>query len=229
MEFTEKSIYDAPIPIERDFESITIGWSPIKNATSYLLQMKKENDLEWITLSSSLSNNIIRKKNLDISNCYRFRYKPNFNDIWSNESIALSVLDKSYMKQSSPPQLLSKDTQSITLKWDDCNSNEGYNLRYRIDNDINWNHIESTITGLSVRKKGLLPGKSYYFSIKPLNGYDWSSSSSNLSVVVYSHWLQQNFPSQLLSKNGLVKSEDAIGGKVLAIYFSGIFYYLIKF
>jgi thiol-disulfide isomerase/thioredoxin len=220
MEFVEKSIYDSPIPIEKDFESITIGWLVIPNATSYILQMKKEDDIEWTTLSTSLTNNIIRKKNLDISNRYYFRYKPKFGNLWSNESIGLTVLDKSFMKQSLPPQLLSRDNQSITLKWDDYNSIEGYNLRYRVDNDINWNLIESTIHGLSVRKKGLISGKCYYFALRPLsNGYDWSPST-NLSVVNYSPWLQQNFPSQLLSKNGLVRSEEMLAGKVLGIYFS---------
>ena len=225
-----------PVVIERDYDSITIGWHTTTTATSkplkYELQMK-EGDKEWLTLTSSLSNNIIRKKNCNQLYQYSFRYKinddSNDDSTWSNESIPVTVLDKTTILMN-PPTLLSKDNNSITLQWDSINNNnDGYYLRYRIDNDINWNNINTPIKSLSVRKKGLVNGKSYYFSIKPVNDtindssssrYEWSCSSSKLTVASLSVWVQNNMSIQLLSKQGLVKTDDAISGKVLAVYFS---------
>ena len=241
MEFISREM---PVVIERDYDSITIGW-PISTATSkpikYELQMK-EGDNEWLTLSSSLSNNIIRKKNCNQIYQYSFRYKinddSNDDSTWSNESIPVTVLDKTAIVLMNPPTLLSKDNNSITLQWDNISNNnndDGYYLRYRIDNDINWININTPIKSLSVRKKGLLHGKSYYFSIKPVNNivndssssssssssrYEWSCSSSKLTVASLSLWVQNNISIQLLSKQGLVKTDDAISGKVLAVYFS---------
>jgi hypothetical protein len=238
MEFISREM---PVVIERDYDSITIGWPITTTTTSkpikYELQMK-EGDKEWQTLSSSLSNNIIRKKNCNQIYQYSFRYKinddSNDDSTWSNESIPVTVLDKTTIVLMNPPTLLSKDNNSITLQWDNINNNndsDGYYLRYRIDNDINWININTPIKSLSVRKKGLLHGKSYYFSIKPVNDtvndssssssrYEWSCSSSKLTVASLSVWVQNNISIQLLSKQGLVKTDDAISGKFLAVYFS---------
>jgi len=242
MEFISREM---PVVIERDYDSITIGWPTPTITTSttsikYELQMK-EGEKEWQTLSSSLSNNIIRKKNCNQIYQYSFRYKinddSNDDSTWSNESIPVTVLDKTTIVLMNPPTLLSKDNNSITLQWDNINNNnnndnDGYYLRYRIDNDINWININTPIKSLSVRKKGLLQGKSYYFSIKPVNDtvndtvnvsssrYEWSCSSSKLTVASLSVWVQNNIPIQLLSKQGLLKTDDAISGKVLAVYFS---------
>jgi hypothetical protein len=234
------SNFESPIVIEKDYESITIGWgittffnypNRTKTNTIYELQMK-EDDKEWISLSTSLSNNIIRKKNLSSLHQYSFRYRSSDDGItyvsWSNASIPTTVLDKT-IKQMTPPTLLSKDANSITLKWDNntvTTSNDGYRLRYRIDTDITWHNIDSIIKGSSVKKKGLLPGKSYYFSIKPNDdAYEWSCSSTKLTVAIYSNWMMANISSQLVSKNGLVTSSDAICGKVVAIYFSASWYH----
>ena len=238
MEFISREM---PVVIERDNDSITIGWSTPTTTSKqikYELQMK-EGDKEWQTLSSSLSNNIIRKKNCNQIYQYSFRYKinddSNDDSTWSNESIPVTVLDKTTIVLMNTPTLLSKDNNSITLQWDNININndsDGYYLRYRIDNDINWININTPIKSLSVRKKGLLHGKSYYFSIKPVNDtvndsssssssrYEWSCSSSKLTVASLSVWVQNNMAIQLLSKQGLVKTDDAISGKVLAVYFS---------
>ena len=71
---------------------------------------------------------------------------------WSNASIPTTVLDKT-IKQMTPPTLLSKDANSITLKWDNntvTTSNDGYRLRYRIDTDITWHNIDSIIIAIHI-------------------------------------------------------------------------------
>lgn len=226
-------MFPRAIILEKDYDSLTISWgknymfalditNPRPPAT-YELQMSEDSG-EWVSLSTSLSTNIIKKKNLTTLHQYTFKYRSSCDGInmdWSTPSVPTTVLDRT-VKQMTPPVMLSRDTGSIALKWDEIpDNNDGYRLRYRVDSDITWHNIDTIIKGITVKKKGLKSGVSYYFSIKPNNdAYEWSCSSSKLTVTTYSPWMINNISSQLLSKNGLISSSDAIGGKVIAIYFS---------
>ena len=54
---------NAPILVECDHSSITVGWESNLNSV-YELEMKENDEIVWKSLSNKLSQNTIRKKNL---------------------------------------------------------------------------------------------------------------------------------------------------------------------
>ena len=54
---------NAPILVECDNSSITVGWESNLNSV-YELEMKENDEIVWKSLSNKLSQNTIRKKNL---------------------------------------------------------------------------------------------------------------------------------------------------------------------
>lgn len=143
---------------------------------------------------------------------------------YSQPSDEFFVISSEY-KMISPPVLISKDSSSITIKWDDIKLNNGYMLRYRDESSCeSWIYVDSIIRNNSVKKKGLEKGKVYYFSVKPIVDtveYAYSLSSTGLQVAVLSEFLRNLFPTKLQSKiSGLSYTQELLAGKIIGVYFS---------
>jgi len=215
---------ECPVLIEADHSSLFVGWSRVDTALQYELEMKT-GDGEWVSLSSSIKSNAIRKKNLTSEVSYTFRIRAQFPsgwDVFSGPSEAMHVLT-SDVSAIGPPTLKTKDASSVTVEWEvPEKSVDGYALRYREENSVTWNYVDAVIHSNIARKKGLQPRVAYCFSVKPLgDGWAYSKSSQPFSVSEMSQFMKNLFPSTLLSKgNVAVNTADALAGKVVGVYFS---------
>ena len=76
--------------------------------------------------------------------------------------------------QIAPPIVLARDTASVTLQWSEptgeaqTSALEGYRLRYRAEEDLQWTHVPTLLKNTQVRKKGLVAGVNFYFSVLPV-------------------------------------------------------------
>ncbi len=247
----------SPVCLERDTTSITLIWESVKvNGTgtvTYELQISEaereraHQDSAWTTfktLSSILSTNSVRKKNLLSSLCYKFRirYKTIVGSIitqsdFSDSSKSCETLESGVIVLE-PPVIVSKDSESVTLKWQDAITQEngtvikieGAKLRYRLENVDNWSDIGGgkLITGNQVKKKNLLQKQGYHFSLLPVfaeDGKDLRVSWSLSTPVVFLSSISENMarlmPTQLRKGTTLIDAKDALADKsVILIYFS---------
>lgn len=134
-----------------------------------------------------------------------------------------------------PPTLQARDATSISIIWHkpaSIDGLEGYKVRYRRDKDLEWLPLSDTVHIIKdngVKKKNLIEGDGYFFSIIPVystegSTWSWSSSSQKLTPAAFSlsPFLSNLFPPTLLSKKGqkTIATAEALGGKVVALYFS---------
>ena len=90
-------------------------------------------------------------------------------------------------------------------------------------------HVSAVIRGITARKKGLNSSESYLFSVKPINveHFEFSVSSAPFALQLLSPFMTSLLPRELLAKKTAssssfqtVPTADALGGKVVAVYFS---------
>lgn len=233
-----------PIIIEVDYNSVLLGWNKINSSIEYELQLlikeknenerielNIENEEEWKTLSSTIKGTTIRKKNLEENKIYFFRIRSHFNDGWDmfSEPTIVQVIP-SHIKLLDPPILKSRDNVSITVEWEPVDNVEGYKLRYREEDNLDWHYVDSIIHSNIAKKKGLHPDISYYFSIMPIsssngNNDEWQYSRSSLPISLLqfqlSPFISNLFPKELLGpKRSIHNTAEALSGKVIAVYFS---------
>lgn len=223
-----------PSMLDRDHESVTIAWEPNPEATVYEVQMMErheESSPEWSTLSSSFKNHFLRKKNLRPGVGYQFRVRAqNAEGEWSKfttPSDAFYVLnpDVSVMK---PPTFMVHDGASITIQWEEVEGAEGYHLRWRKEENLQWTTVETVIRATHAKKNGLGPGH-YYFSVMPLTSdersWSYSSPGGPFKVASLNPNIARYFPTTLLTKvkgstPTSVSTVTALAGKILLVYFS---------
>jgi thiol-disulfide isomerase/thioredoxin len=225
---------EPPVLLERDESSVTVAWEVPDDfrsgTTCFELHMQQEGE-DWKSLSDRITGTSVRKKNLSADYDYRFRIrsKPSTTGEWSEfsgPSEPMRVLSPD-VKICAPPVLHSRDTTSLTLRWSEVPGAEGYLLRYRKENCTKWEYISSTISGNTAKKKNLESGVAYFFAVRPVvpseSDYEFSLSSSALSVAVLHKYYRDLLPPTLLSSrssSGKVNTADALAGKTVAIYFS---------
>lgn len=227
----------APVLIERDHNSLTIGWPSISSIKCYEVQMccssssSSVDEDVWQVLSSTVKNHILRKKHLQDGIGYRFRYRVLSNeDVWSSisdPSEIMTVLASDFNLMKSPT-LAASDGSSITVNWEPVPDAEGYAIRFRKDDSIEWKKIETVIKGTVVRKKGLESNCNYLFSVLPIGeslvNWSYSPSTLPLHVAAVAAFYQNLLPSTLLHHaNGKTCSfplTEAVAGKVIGFYFS---------
>jgi thiol-disulfide isomerase/thioredoxin len=220
---------DAPFLLERDHNSVTIAWLDVDSKTAKTFELEICEEGDWRSLSKSISTTSVRKKNLKqaIPYLFRVRSQTKGSTTWSPFSISsdpVTVLPAT-TKLLEPPTLRSKDSQSLTVQWTDDTSRDGYSLRYRTETNNEWQVIASVLQDKVVRKKGLLPGCHYFFSVRPVGGsedYDYSLSSLPFTVPQLSQYLSNLLPAALHTPQWpkLTPTADLLAGKVVAVYFS---------
>ena len=93
-------------------------------------------------------------------------------------SLSMQVLSPS-ISQLAAPTLLSRDATSVTVQWTPPETEtEGYRLRYRAEDSLEWTYVDTVLQNTQVKKKGLAAGVNYYFSVLPVILPASSSSSS---------------------------------------------------
>jgi thiol-disulfide isomerase/thioredoxin len=218
---------EAPFLIERDHNSVLLGWQRVESSLEYELQMKTELEEEWRTLSASIKGTTIRKKNLEDDKIYQFRIRAHLREGWDmfSSEIAVRVVP-SQVCMLEAPALKAQDGSSITVEWEPVEGVEGYRMRYREEENVDWHYVDSVIHSNIAKKKGLRLGVGYYFSVLPIGGerqWEYSRSSAPLHLLncQLSPFLSNLFPNQLLGpKRSFVATADALANKVVAVYFS---------
>lgn len=220
---------DRPTMLERNHNSITIAWKTLEESKGQrVFNLEIFDNGIWNSLSSTLRVTSIRKKNLEQTKDYRFRVRSKESDSteWCNfseESSLMSVIPRE-IKLVDPPILISRDSQSITIRWTEV-IGEGYKIRFRAATDHVWQHVNSVVKDNVVKKKGLKAGTNYHFSVCPVgcpDKFDYSISSSPFTVQILSQYLTNLLPATLRTPNRSLQipTVEALAGKVLAIYFS---------
>jgi thiol-disulfide isomerase/thioredoxin len=124
------------------------------------------------------------------------------------------------------PRLVTRDATSISIRWDKVEQASGFRVRFRREDDPEWSPLSSTMAVLSgemVRKKNLVTGTGYFFSVQPVTESEWSWSPASerlVPEVSLSPFMTQLFPSTLVSKSGTIRTAEALQGKVVGVYFS---------
>lgn len=219
------------VQLDRDHESVTVAWEPVKDAVQYEVQLlcrKGEEEPEWTSLTSTFKANFLRKKNLENGVGYQFRLRAlNAAGEWSDfspASDAFYTLPIDFLALA-PPRFTEHDGASITVTWDEVEGAEGYRLRWRKDEDVAWTTVESVIKNHKAKKNGLGPG-SYYFSVLPLTGdercWGYSASGGPFKVAGLHPGIARYLPTTLLTKGGAstVATSTLLAGKIVAFYFS---------
>lgn len=220
--------------LDRDHESVTIVWDPNPEAVVYEIQMMErheESEQEWAVLSSSFKNHFLRKKNLKEGVGYQFRVRcQNAKGDWSDPSRpsdAFYVLN-SDVHVMKAPTFMDHDGASITIQWDEVEGAEGYYLRWRKEENLQWTTVETVIRATHAKKNGLGPGH-YYFSVMPVTNdernWSYSSPGGPFKIATLHPTMARYFPATLLSKAkssapSLVPSVSLLAGKVVLVYFS---------
>mmetsp|Transcript_1141 Transcript_1141/g.703 ORF Transcript_1141/g.703 Transcript_1141/m.703 type:complete len:347 (+) Transcript_1141:36-1076(+) len=223
-----------PTLLDRDHESVTIAWEPNPAAITYEIQMlerSEESEVEWIVLSSSFKNHFLRKKNLREGVGYQFKIRcQDSAGEWSKFTLpsdAYYVLNAE-VSVMNPPTFMSHDGSSITIQWEPVEGAEGYHLRWRKEENLQWTTVESVIRSTNAKKNGLGSGR-YYFSVMPLLNNDsaWSYSSPGgpFKVAELNSSMARYFPGHLLSKAKgsspvSVPTSNLLAGKITLVYFS---------
>ena len=218
--------------IERDAGSVTVGWQVVAGATAYELQMCTGSDCsdgDYKTLAASLKATYARKKNL-VAGCtytFRVRAKGPGDDAWSPYSAAsvpLTVVPATTKQVAVPPRLSGRDSVSVSMAWEPVTGATGYRVRYRREDEPTWEFVATTVVNAAVKKKNLLPGVRYIFSVQPVveGGEEWeySTGSAAVGVAVLSPQLARILPRTLRTKTGTITTADALAGKVVLFYFS---------
>ena len=192
------------------------------------MEIKDEAEDSWRSLSASLSTSYARKKNLIAGQKYLFRVraKKGPSEPWSAysaESVPLTVLPVATKQAAAPPRLSARDSVSVSMQWDPVPGATGYRVRFRRDDQPTWDYITATVTNAAVKKKNLLPGTKYIFSVAPVvPGEEWEYGlgSTAVGVAVLSQHLVKILPRTLKTKTGSIATSDALAGKVVCFYFS---------
>jgi thiol-disulfide isomerase/thioredoxin len=239
-----KVLVNAPTLLERSGNSITVVWEPLEGKNKvYELQIlelgesvDEEPEEAYRTLTKTLAMNIAKKKNLISGQRYRFRirYYDNNDACHSGYSLpsdALSVVCDP-LSQLDPPTLRPAEADSLIISWCKPDGNaDGYQLRYRQDDQIEWTMIGSgkTLTGNEVKKKNLAQKHEYFFSVRPIissesdgnRSYEWSASASGTPQVEFAPGIARVFPKTLVRKSmDTVQTRDALADKAILLYFS---------
>jgi thiol-disulfide isomerase/thioredoxin len=222
---------NSPVIIELDHHSVLLGWSQVADAIKYELEMSTDLSSEenWKSLSANIKSTTIRKKNLEPTHTYYFRVRPCTSvgwDLYSSPSVAVHILPDS-VKQMKSPYMKLNDSISVTITWETISDASGYQIRYRPESSVEWTEISALVQGNVVRKKNLNVGVSYVFAIKPVGTVDqweYSLSSSPMTVATLSDFLRNLFPHTLLCKDASsvtpVETSVALSNKVIGVYFS---------
>jgi hypothetical protein len=148
----------------------------------------------------------------------------------------VQVLDASVL-QIAAPTLLARDTTSVTVQWSPPSDTEpeGYRLRYRAEDSLDWTYVDTTLKNTQVKKKSLEVGVNYYFSVLPVLSvqttrsstassvfdadttttpsesstsstlFEYSPQSLPLQVQQFSSFMKNLFPDKLVARDGSTK------------------------
>jgi thiol-disulfide isomerase/thioredoxin len=249
VEAAEHSFIDewqrGPAPPQIDdvgVDTVTIFWNPVPGASHYELQRKKvggggdggvEQDSSttsssWTTLTTALSGTVVKKRRLEPSTTYLFRYRAHDNrggceSPFSSPSDGVTTLFIDVVRPT-PPKLIQRDSTSLTVGWE--SNGDLFDLQLRACSSsvpLPWTHV-ATVSSRAVKKKGLTPKTKYEFRVRSSSSSSspWSAPSSVLTTSPSFNPFKQLLGGTLINQQSKVLSiDDALQQKkIVMLYFS---------
>ena len=127
--------------VSSTYNSITVSWNSVSNASGYVVQYRKTNDSTWLTtatLSPSLTSYTL--DGLDVRTPYIVRMYAKGTGAYLDSSYSDAITCSTLSQQLATPNLtVSNSTQtSITVAWDAIANASGYTLQYKKSTGSIW-------------------------------------------------------------------------------------------
>lgn len=174
--------------IDARTDSLTITWKKIKEAKRYVLEFKKsdeEDDSCWTVLSSKLTTEQAKKKNLVPDCAYYFRVSPllsNDDDgaigCWITHDEPFRTLSTTTMTTddagrmiTEAPKVSATGNQSLLISWNEPTTTAPTTTKYELQMRENnggetWKTLSSSLSGTEVKKKNLASKSGYQFRVR---------------------------------------------------------------
>ena len=163
--------------------SISLSWSAVANAKSYVLQYKLSTSSSWsseISLSSSKTSHTLT--GLKASTKYDFRLRAVGNGTTTFDSTfgTTSGTTKSAAQQLAAPQptVVEVGSNSIKLSWKAVSGAKSYSIEYKLSTSSSWTTVSAGATATSKTLTGLTRGGKYNLRMRALgDGVNYKTSS----------------------------------------------------
>eukprot|EP00298_Acanthocystis_sp_HF-20_P028960 c7823_g1_i1.p1 GENE.c7823_g1_i1~~c7823_g1_i1.p1 ORF type:complete len:342 (-),score=142.18 c7823_g1_i1:170-1195(-) len=215
----------APYLFDQGEEFVIVQWTSLGSGHEYEMQWKESSSQDWTTVSSILSNSVVKKKGLSSGKQYQFRVRARVtNGGWSEfspSSEPISPLLDSKNQRMEPPTLVEAAYNSVTLTWNPANQASLYQLQYRGE-DSAWVTAQNKTSENKLTCDGLSSGKKYQFRVRPEypTGWDnYSSPSDFFLTISASPFFHELLGETLIDSNGNQYGVDILADKLVGIYF----------
>lgn len=170
---------------DTDFDSVTLQWSEVQNATTYLVQRSTSASFSSPTEVASTPGQLSQiMDGLNIATTYFFRVRPNANSTEGTWSNTISATTKSIAKPVCSST--ANSNSQITTTWNSVANATSYNFRYSTSPSMTSPTTTNNLSTTSRVVTGLSTGVTYYFQVMAVNSsYDsgWSVTCSATTFV----------------------------------------------
>mmetsp|Transcript_891 Transcript_891/g.1912 ORF Transcript_891/g.1912 Transcript_891/m.1912 type:complete len:340 (+) Transcript_891:57-1076(+) len=223
-------------------DSLTITWPAIPGAKRYRLELKTSADEQFRELSSTLTHEQAKKKNLIPEQPYMFRVAPVLESVnetlgsWITHDEAFRTISKTQDgKSMEAPTASVGGNHALVVSWKPAKevTDGQYELQMRENKGgETWKTIAASLSGTDVRKKNLTSHYGYQFRVRAADSSSSISSFSppseasiprGLSEALKRRWFS-TLQNGTLLKNGSsqavqVPLADALGGKEFVLFY----------
>jgi len=198
-----------------NFSSATIGWKPVANVESYMLQYKLTTDTAWTTTYQTATT--FQFNNLNELTSYEFRVLTQCNSGNSIFTYPYSFTTTAVPLPCNNPDSLYANVSShstATIGWRTAQYATGYIVRYKAYSNMNW--IYDTLQTTNDFLTNLLPTSTYEFQVQTIcaNGISiWSNLFTFVTPAIpipcsnsFEPSNNSRFSAPTISRNGVIGS-----------------------
>jgi len=156
-----------------------LQWIGVPGASSYVLQYKVSNALNWTTVTATTNSYTLT--NLLPGTVYRWQVQANCT---GNQQSAFSPSAQFTTTNCTVPatlQTLNVSTSTATLRWAAVSGATGYSLQYKVYNASNWTTVMLTTPQLNL--SSLSPSTQYVWQVATICGNAQSSYSASVNFT----------------------------------------------
>ncbi len=189
------------IPDARDASNIdlfefTANWSIVDGASSYVIQIAKEETFGQILIQKSVDQTYFRATNLTPGTQYFYRVRSVMNNFPSNFSKFRSATTLN-MEAPIATTATNIDLFSFTSNWSSVEGADSYVIQISKDNTFNTFDIQENVNQNYFQPTGLTPNTTYYYRVKTIK----SGFSSDFSTPISTTTLNMGTPIAIEATN----------------------------